>query len=72
MPKRIVTCRRGSQVWVLLENFADLYESGSSHADEARKYGCRSGMPGYIGKRLCPHLTFVQPDFSKYVRCAAA
>ena len=37
-------------------------------ADVARKFGIRSAMPGYIGKRLCPELVFVQPDFSKYVR----
>lgn len=33
---------------------------------EARKYGCRSAMPGYIAKKLCPHLIFVKPDFTKY------
>ena len=37
-------------------------------ADVARKFGIRSAMPGYIGKRLCPELVFVQPDFGKYVR----
>ncbi|CAD6581192.1 MAG: hypothetical protein CYPHOPRED_001511 [Cyphobasidiales sp. Tagirdzhanova-0007] len=33
---------------------------------EARKYGCRSAMPGYIAKKLCPELIFVKPDFTKY------
>lgn len=23
-------------------------------------------MPGYIAKKLCPHLIFVKPDFTKY------
>ena len=32
----------------------------------------RSAMPGFIGRRLCPQLVFVKPDFSKYVRIAAA
>ena len=32
----------------------------------------RSAMPGFIGRRLCPQLVFVKPNFSKYVRVAAA
>ena len=38
----------------------------------ARKYGVRSAMPGFIGRRLCPQLVFVKPSFSKYVKVAAA
>ena len=38
----------------------------------ARKFGVRSAMPGFIGRRLCPDLVFMKPDFSKYVRIAAA
>ena len=26
---------------------------------EARKYGVRAAMPGFIGRRLCPALVFV-------------
>lgn len=33
---------------------------------QARKFGVRSAMPGFIGKRLCPSLVFAKPDFSKY------
>ncbi|KAL2608226.1 hypothetical protein R1flu_026799 [Riccia fluitans] len=33
---------------------------------EARKYGVRSAMPGFIARRLCPDLIFVKPDFKKY------
>ncbi|KAI7966734.1 hypothetical protein MJO29_000011 [Puccinia striiformis f. sp. tritici] len=33
---------------------------------EARKWGCRSAMAGYIASKLCPHLIFVEPDFKKY------
>ena len=32
----------------------------------ARKYGVRSAMPGFIGKKLCPHLILVPPNFQKY------
>ncbi|KAK9165330.1 hypothetical protein Scep_000521 [Stephania cephalantha] len=32
----------------------------------ARKYGVRAAMPGFIGKKLCPDLIFVPPDFKKY------
>lgn len=41
-------------------------------ADAARKYGIRSAMPGFIGRRLCPELVFVKPNFQKYTRAAAA
>ena len=32
----------------------------------ARKYGVKSGMPGFIGRKLCPHLVFVKPNYKKY------
>ena len=32
----------------------------------ARKYGVRSAMPGFIGKKLCPNLVLVEPNFQKY------
>ncbi|KAM0747038.1 DNA/RNA polymerase [Meredithblackwellia eburnea MCA 4105] len=35
---------------------------------EARKYGCRSAMAGFVAKKLCPHLKFVNLDFSLYSR----
>lgn len=37
----------------------------------ARQYGVRSGMPGFIGKRLCPDLLIVPVDFASYRREAA-
>lgn len=33
---------------------------------EARKYGVRAAMPGFIGKKLCPTLVIVRPNFHKY------
>ncbi|KAH8556279.1 hypothetical protein BGW37DRAFT_6820 [Umbelopsis sp. PMI_123] len=38
---------------------------------EARKYGVRSAMPGYIALKLCPHLKIVPLNFAKY-RAASA
>ncbi len=32
----------------------------------ARKFGVRSAMPGFIAKKLCPNLIFVDCNFSKY------
>ena len=37
---------------------------------EARKYGVRSAMPGFIARKLCPELVFVRPNFKKYVQVA--
>ncbi|GAU29508.1 hypothetical protein TSUD_115300 [Trifolium subterraneum] len=33
---------------------------------EARKFGVRSAMPGFIARKLCPELIFVPVDFNKY------
>ena len=32
----------------------------------ARKYGVKSAMPGFIGRKLCPHLVFIKPNYPKY------
>ncbi|XP_066966862.1 DNA polymerase kappa-like [Macrobrachium rosenbergii] len=32
----------------------------------ARKFGVRAAMPGFIGKKLCPELIIVPPNFTKY------
>lgn len=32
----------------------------------ARRFGVRAAMPGFIGKKLCPELTIVPPNFEKY------
>ena len=42
----------------------------STASYSARAFGVRSAMPGFIGRRLCPHLVFVAPDFSKYSAAA--
>lgn len=33
---------------------------------EARKYGIKAGMPGYMAKKLCPQLVITKADFQKY------
>ncbi|XP_058773058.1 DNA polymerase kappa isoform X2 [Vicia villosa] len=33
---------------------------------EARKFGVRSAMPGFIARKLCPELILVPTDFKKY------
>jgi DNA polymerase kappa len=33
---------------------------------EARKFGVRSAMPGFIAWKLCPKLVFVPCNFDKY------
>lgn len=33
---------------------------------EARKFGVRAAMPGFIAVRLCPQLVFVPTNFDKY------
>ncbi|KAK0212904.1 DNA/RNA polymerase [Desarmillaria ectypa] len=33
---------------------------------EARKHGVRSGMPGFIAKKLCPELILVKINFTRY------
>jgi DNA polymerase kappa len=38
---------------------------------EARKYGCRSGMAGFVARKLCPHLIQLPNDFTKYSAKAA-
>ena len=32
----------------------------------ARKYGCRSGMAGFVADKLCPELIHIPLDFEKY------
>ncbi|PHH60191.1 hypothetical protein CDD81_1971 [Ophiocordyceps australis] len=32
----------------------------------ARQFGCRSGMAGFVAKKLCPELILVKPNFEKY------
>ncbi len=33
---------------------------------EARKFGVRSAMSGFLAKKKCPHLIFVRPRFDRY------
>jgi len=34
----------------------------------ARKFGVRAGMPGFIGRKLCPKLIIVPTNFEKYTQ----
>ncbi|EFI28154.1 DNA polymerase IV [Coprinopsis cinerea okayama7 len=43
----------------------------STASYEARKYGVRSGMAGFIGKKLCPQLIFVPAHFDLYSKTSA-
>lgn len=38
----------------------------SAASYEARKFGVRSAMSGYLAKRNCPELIFVRPRFDRY------
>ncbi|NJB36958.1 DNA polymerase IV [Croceivirga sp. JEA036] len=38
----------------------------SAASYEARKYGVRSAMSGYLAKKNCPELIFVKPRFDRY------
>ncbi|MFP9097566.1 DNA polymerase IV [Flavobacterium sp. RHBU_24] len=38
----------------------------SAASYEARKFGVRSAMSGYLAKKRCPHLIFVKPRFERY------
>lgn len=44
----------------------------STASYEARKYGVRSAMPGFIAVKLCPSLIFLPVNFSKYEIAAEA
>lgn len=34
---------------------------------KARRFGVRAAMPGFIAKKLCPHLVIVPLNFKKYI-----
>lgn len=44
----------------------------SAASYEARKYGVRSAMSGFMAKRNCPHLIFVKPRFDRYKEISRA
>lgn len=38
---------------------------------EARKFGVRAAMPGFIAKTLCPRLVILKPNFGRYTEVSA-
>ena len=38
----------------------------SAASYEARKFGVKSAMSGFLAKKKCPHLIFVKTDFARY------
>lgn len=43
----------------------------SAASYEARKFGVKSAMSGYLAKQKCPHITFVRPRFHRYKEISA-
>lgn len=43
----------------------------SAASYEARKFGVRSAMSGYLAKKKCPHLIFVKTNFERYREISA-
>ena len=52
--RRVVVAWRGNRSVVCAASY------------EARRFGVRSAMPAVLAERLCPHATFVAPDFTRY------
>ncbi|KAA0185261.1 putative rab geranylgeranyl transferase alpha subunit [Fasciolopsis buskii] len=38
----------------------------------ARRFGVRAGLPGFLGKKLCPDLHIIPPDFARYTEASRA
>jgi len=36
----------------------------------ARAQGVKSGMPGFIGRKICKNIVFIKPDYPKYKEVA--
>jgi Ca2+-transporting ATPase/DNA polymerase kappa len=51
-------CRNGSPLYLMDCVIGSLIQ--------ARKFGVRAAMPGFIGCKLCPGLVFVRPNFERY------
>ena len=39
-------------------------------SSQARRFGVRAAMPGFIAKKLCPHLVIVPTNMAKYAAVA--
>ena len=43
----------------------------SAASYEARKFGVKSAMSGFLAKKKCPHIIFVKSDFARYKEISA-
>jgi DNA polymerase-4 len=43
----------------------------SAASYEARKFGVKSAMSGFLAKKKCPHIIFVKPNFARYKEISA-
>jgi len=50
--------------------FLNFYLKPDLFTLQARKFGVRAAMPGFIARKLCPELIFVPVDFKKYTYCS--
>ena len=46
--------------------FLNFYLKPDLFTLQARRFGVRAAMPGFIARKLCPELIFVPVDFKKY------
>ena len=52
------------KVFSNISRLISFFKFTSNH--KARKFGVRAAMPGFVAKKLCPHLTIVPPNMAKY------
>ncbi|TPP56039.1 Dna polymerase kappa, partial [Fasciola gigantica] len=53
----------------------DIIRSGELESTSnyiARRFGVRAGLPGFLGKKLCPNLHIIPLDFARYTEASRA
>lgn len=51
---------------LIIVHWTYFFSPKSTSNYHARRFGVRAAMPGFIAKKLCPHLTIVPLNFEKY------